>query len=468
MDTEMGYAAGVTADPADWMGRGRFVVDPLEGNPDLRFPQSVRVWDAMRRTDDQVGAVLRAITLPIRRARWALETDGVRPEVAEFVESELGMGAAAGRTRQRRHGVTWAEHVREALLALPLGFMPFEQTYTAEVGGEWADRLGLPGVLHLRKLAARMPSTITAVRVGRDGGLEGIVQEPHPADPWTTKTTADGGTFIPVDRLVVYTHDREAADWTGTSILRTAYRPWYVRDQLIRLDAQAAERNGMGVPVVTFQDEAQRTEAERLAYGFRSGARAGAAIPSTMTLELKGVSGGTHDTLGSIKYHGEQIGKSVLAMFLDLGHDAGARALGDTFQDAFLDSLQAAADALAETATEHIVRDLVEANLGPDEPYPVIRAGDLRANARITVDALKSLADAGIITPDQRLEDHVRTEYGLPDADTVTARTPAAPAPAPTSSALIPGETLSEGHAGVLADAAGILERVEALRGPRV
>ena len=62
----------------------------------------------------------------------------------------------------------------------------------------------------------------------------------------------------------------------------------------------------------------------------------------------------------------------------------------------------------------------------------------------------------------------MRTEYGLPDADTVTARTPAAPAPAPTASALIPGETLSEGHAGVLADAAGILERVEALRGPRV
>lgn len=416
MDTELGYAAGVIEDAATWGRTARHVVDPLEANPDLRFPHSVAVWDVMRRSDDQVGAVLRAINLPIRRARWTLDAEGVRPEVAAFVAAELGMDTGEGRARQRRHGVVWAEHVREALLSLPLGFMPFEQVYAAEVGGEWAGRLGLPGVFHLRKLAARMPSTVAAIRVGRDGGLEGIVQTPHPADVWTSATFEDGGVFIPVDRLVMYTHEREGADWSGTSILRQAYRPWYVRDALIRLDAQAAERNGMGVPVITYTSPEQKAEAERIGRQFRAGAAAYAALSKDMTLELQGVSGGTHDVLSSIKYHGEQIGKSVLAMFLDLGHDAGARSLGDTFQDAFLDSLQAVADQLADTATEHIVRDLVEANLGPDEPYPVIKAGDLRANSRITVDALKGLADARIITPDAALEDQVRRDYGLPDA----------------------------------------------------
>ena len=194
-----------------------------------------------------------------------------------------------------------------------------------------------------------------------DGGLEGIVQTPHPADVWTSRTFEDGGVFIPVDRLVMYTHEREGADWSGTSILRQAYRPWYVRDALIRLDAQAAERNGMGVPVITYTSPEQKAEAERIGRQFRAGAAAYAALSKDMTLELKGVSGGTHDVLGSIKYHGEQIGKSVLAMFLDLGHDAGARALGDTFQDAFLDSLQAVADQIAATQAASAVPAAAEA-----------------------------------------------------------------------------------------------------------
>lgn len=470
MSTERGYAAGVIGDPQAWGdGPARFVVDPLDGNPVLRFPHSVRVWDEMRRTDDQVGAVMRAVTLPIRRARWSLDTEGVRPEVAAFVAAELGLdGGRAGRSRRRRHGVVWAEHVREALLALPLGFMPFEQVYAPEVGGAQAEALGLPAVLHLRKLAARMPSTVAAIRVGRDGGLEGIVQTAHPSDTWTPQTVEDGGVFLPVDRLVMYSHDREGADWSGVSLLRTAYRPWYVRDQLIRIDAQAAERNAMGIPVVSYSGEDQRAQAESIGRGFRAGANAYAALPRDMSLELKGVSGGTHDVLGSVKYHGQQIGKSVLAMFLDLGHDNGARALGDTFADAFTDSLQTVADWIAETATEHIIRDLVEANLGPDEPYPVLTAGDLRANSRLGVDALRTLVDAGVVVPDAALEDQVRLDYGLPGADRATARTPAADAPAeyvePTAS-LSAGEDDRKGEHGDALDLAmQALARVRDMR----
>lgn len=365
IDREAGYTQGVRLDPLALGTSPRYVSESLDPNPDLRFPLSVLQWDTMRRTDDQVGAVLRAVTLPIRRAPWTVEGADVRPEVLEFVRSELGIPQPGeGRRRQRRHGVTWSEHLRAALLCLPLGFMAFEQVYQPELGGAWAERLGLPGVIHLRKLAPRMPATITDIRTGRDGGLVGIVQQPEPGAELTAQAFRDNGIFIPVDRLVMYVNEMEGADWSGTSILRTAYRAWYLKDQLVRVDAQAAERNGMGVPVITYQGEEQRERAEQIGRDFRAGARAYLALPDTMQAQLLGVSGGTHDVLSSVKHHDQQIAKSVLAMFLDLGHDSGARALGDTFTDTFTDSLQAVADQIADTATEHIIRDLVELNFG--------------------------------------------------------------------------------------------------------
>jgi hypothetical protein len=41
--------------------------ETFETNPDLMWPKSIEVFDKMRREDAQVGSVLRAVTLPIRR-----------------------------------------------------------------------------------------------------------------------------------------------------------------------------------------------------------------------------------------------------------------------------------------------------------------------------------------------------------------------------------------------------------------
>jgi hypothetical protein len=120
-------------------------------------------------------------------------------------------------------------------------------------------------------------------------------------------------------------------------------------------------------------------------------------------------------------------------MFLDLGHDAGARSLGETFLDFFTTSLQFVADSLAETFTEHVIRDFVELNFGPDTPYPVLEPGDLSANQSINADALKTLVEAKIIVPDEPLETRVRSELGLPEADPGTARKDPVPVPAPVA-----------------------------------
>jgi hypothetical protein len=420
---------------SSWRPQGGsvFEVDPTEQTPELMWPQSVMVYDAMRRTDGQIAGLIRACTLPILSAQWDLDIEGVRPEVANLVRTEIGLNAVGkSRRRRRREGINWLDHLRLALLALPYGHMPFEQVY--QVGAPNPDQanIGLDEVVHLRKLSPRMPRTLTEIRVDRDGGLAGISQAPLVLAPGQYKDV-----FIPVDRLVFYTIDREGADWTGNSMLRPAYKHWFIKDMLLRISAQVVERNGMGVPVMSFDENtpgAHREDAERAVADFRSGATAGLVKPMGTTFELVGVSGSTADPLPVINYHDQAITKSSLAMFMDLGHDAGARSLGDTFVDFFTASLQAVAEAIAETATEHIIRDLVEWNYGPDEPYPVLTPGDLSQNNTVTSTVLGSLVSAGLITPDGKLETHLRKQFNLPDHDAATARpqgAAAAPAGAP-------------------------------------
>ncbi|QWY81908.1 portal protein [Arthrobacter phage Sicarius2] len=438
IDAELGQPGAVALNPEVWFKRGtpsEFVVDPLETNIDLKFPNNIPVYDEMRSTEGQIGSLLSAATLPIMAAKWQLGGADVKPEVMKHVAQSIGLAEPGESfTRRRRQGIDFKEHLQQACLFMPFGFMPFEQVYElGEASEEIAAAFGNDFVLHLRKLAPRLPRTVKQIHVGRDGGLMGITQEPIMQKGW------DDPIFIPVERLVMYVLNREGADWSGRSILRQAYKHYLINDRLVRLSAQIVERNGMGVPVIEYDPETwNKEEAETVGANFRAGATASLAVPIGNKVTLLGVTGSTYDPLPLIKYHDEKIAGSALAMFLTLGHDAGARSLGDTFVDIFTSSLQAIADNIAATFTEHVIRDLVELNFGADEPYPVLSPGRLAENKTITSTSLKELVDAGIIKPDDKLEDFIRKNEGLPEKDAATAREKTPP-PAPAAAVVAPG-----------------------------
>jgi hypothetical protein len=244
----------------------------------------------------------------------------------------------------------------------------------------------------------------------------------------------------------MYVNKREGADWVGTSILRTAYKHWLIKDQLLRLGPQTVERNGMGLPVVEYDESHTKEEALELARNVRAGAHAGVAVPEGMKLSLLGVTGATKDELPLVNYHDQAISRNALAMFLDLGHDRGAQNLGETFRDFFTMSLQATTNLVALTTTEEVIRDLVEQNFGPDEAYPAMTCSPMSSESTLTAAALKELTDAGIITPDDDLEDELRRRHGLPKAN--KAKRPKPPAPAPMLPGALPPGT-PPGAAGV-------------------
>jgi hypothetical protein len=386
-----------------------------ESTPELRWPLNVEVYDKMRRSDTQVSSVLRAVTLPVRRTPWRIDPAGARDEVVARVAEDLGLpivGADASEApaRRSRDRFSWPKHLRMALLSLPLGHMPFEQVY--RVDGP------LPGQTRLRKLAPRMPRTLSAINVAEDGGLVSIEQKGVPQP-------------IPVSQLVMYAHDQEGGSWIGTSLLRPAYKFWILKDRMLRVQAQTIDRNGMGVPVYTGAEKEKDLKAgKQIAEDHRSGESAGAAIPYGAHLDLKGVQGTLPDALPVIRYYDEQIARNALGHFLNLGTQTGSWALGSTFADFFTLSLQTVAQDIADVTNEHVIEDLVDVNWGEDEPAPRLVFDEIGSRHAATAEAIKLLVDAGALSSDPGLEQHLRQMYGLP-AGSDDQPPPADPQPNP-------------------------------------
>jgi len=331
---EIGYAVNASV-----VGWSQLLADDNEENPDLRWPDSVKVYDRMR-TDAQVSSILEAVTLPILSTNWYLEPNGSRPEVVDLVATDLGLpvrGQAETARPRLRDRFSWAEHLEKALLMLTFGHAYFEQVYRVD-----GNRT------RLRKLAERPSRTITDIEVARDGGLVAIKQGGF---------AGSSEVKIPVNRLVAYVHKREGGQWQGRSVLRSAYKSWLLKDRALRVQSVTLDRNGTGVPTYTgapVPDNATATERDawvasereqglELAKGLRSGQTAGASIPAGATLAMKGVDGRLPDADAAIRYYDEQIARAVLAHFLNLGTETGSWALGSTFADFFTGSLQAVA-----------------------------------------------------------------------------------------------------------------------------
>jgi hypothetical protein len=393
IDREQGYVTG---------GTGWWQLWDAEPTPELQWPHSIAVYDRMRRQDAQVISVLRAVTYPVQQTPWRIDPAGARDEVVEFVADNLGLlikGADEDTTPppRVRDRFSWDQHLEWALLQVVFGHMFFEQVA----------RVGEDGKVRLRKLAPRWPRTIQRINVARDGGLVSIEQPPPPGE--------SEPVVLGVDRLVAYVWEREGGDWTGRSLLRAAYKPWMLKDQDLLSWTLGIDRNSMGVPVFTDSPENNyREEGQKIASGFRSGATAGASLPNESKLELLGVQGTLIDPEKAVRYMDEQIARSVLAHFLNLGTQTGSWALGSTFAEFFTGSLNKLAKSIADVATQHVVEDLVDWNFGEFEPAPRVTFQPIGQNAAAIVQAVKTLIDAGAVFPDPKLDAFVRDVVGLP------------------------------------------------------
>lgn len=405
--------------------------DPYERVPALMWPHSVWTYTRMGREDARVASVLRALGLPIRRTTWRIRQNGASDEVAKFVAMNLGLpieGADEDEPSPRTKGqFSWQVHLQQALTAQQFGHAVFEQVYRIENGRAVLD-----------KLAPRPQSSISYWNVDRDGSLISVQQwgaGMFSAPGMLVMAPGSMGNAIPADRLVVYTRDMDPGVWTGNSLLRPAYKHWILKDELMRIEAAAIRRHGIGVPWLKGNeadsaDDDRMVELLSIASNYSGGESAGLALTWQEEAGIMSPSGTPMDPRRAIEYHDHQIAMVALAHFLNLEGQGGSYALASVQADTFVQSVQTVADDIRDTAQAHVVEDIVDLNWGPDEPTPLLVCDEIGSRQDATAAALQMLVNARLITPDDRLEAFLRSSSGLPGIDPTTEREPAAP-PAP-------------------------------------
>jgi hypothetical protein len=409
-------------------GQGGLLTEWAETVPDLTWPESIRTYGRMRR-DPKISAVLNAFFMPMLRTNWAVDPSGVnQAKSVDLVASDLGLPVLGEKgpppAQAGTPGFHWGEHLRLALLNYVFGFFPFERWYTTSPKAK-------DGLTHLAGLDERLPHTIAMIDLDDNGQISSVTQNTQ-LNP------------LKANRLLWYVNEREGANWAGVSMLRAAYTPWVLKHETMRVHATSIRRWGMGMPVVKAPPggtPGQISQAQQLASGMRAGDTAGVGLPDGFTVEIAGMTGSVPDALGFLNYCDQQIASAALAVFLELGlSSGGARALGDTFVDMFLLSLQASADAIADTVTfgaptmPGICRALTDINFGEDEPCPRIVAVDVGDRHEITATAIQQLVACGAVQPDDGLEAFIRQAWDFP-----ARTTPRTPPPPPKGAPGAPG-----------------------------
>jgi len=361
---------------------------------ELTGSSALVTYDKMRKSDGVVKASLLAMELPIRAANWFIEPASDDPkdkEVADFVSDCLF----------NQMSITWDDFLRQCLLMLPFGFMVFEKVFTA-VEFDKKEMIGW------KKFAPRLPSTI--LKWTTEAGEDGI-----------TQTLQNGvGISIPIEKLLIFSHNKEGDNWLGISVLRSAYRPWFFKSHIEKINAMAFERQGLGIPYAILPKGSTRKDREKarnMLKNIRANEQAYMLKPEGWEIGFEDMKAGTiKDPDNSIRRYNREILISVLAQFLDLGAgNTGSRALSADQSSTFHNNLTAVARQVKDIINKYAIRQLVNLNYTVAE-YPKLEFSNIGLPKYADLaKAMTGLVQQGILKPDEKLEDFVRQLMNLPD-----------------------------------------------------
>jgi len=373
-------------------------------NPQMRGSLALRKYDEMRRNDAMVRASLRLMKAPVLAARWFVQPATMNAqdvEIASFVENNL----------RKWMTISWQQVLIEALLCLDFGYFMFEKVFDFHPDGS--------GKIIWKKLAPRHPIDVVRWEYDDHGG---------PQQAWFYDPTNAEGIPIPISKLLVMTFDREAGNLEGISVLRSAYKHWYFKEQLYKIDAIQKERHGIGIPVIKLPPNFNQNDkkiADQLGSNLRTNEKAHIVLPPNWDVEFAELKGQPTNAMDSIVHHNQQIALNVMGMFLDQANVAQA----EDKQEMFLKATRFVAENIRDVFNKHAIPQLVDYNWPNVEEYPTLkvrRIGDAVDWQKLSF-AIRNFIGAGVIVPDEALEEWVRDEMDMPGIDPDTARVMATP-----------------------------------------
>ena len=418
---------------------GRVVGD--EFLPQLQGANAIRTFTEMRDNDPVVGGAMFAIEMLLRNTKLhAVAPNGQRggayDEAVQFAESLLD-----------DMSTSWADTVAEILTMLTYGWAAFELVLKKREGLNGKDpSKNADGLFGIKKMAPRSQDTLLRWEFDEQGEVTSMVQMapkfiPNVAGSVSGNAVITQQVTIPAEKLILFRTTARKNSPEGRSVLRNAYRPWFLKKRLEDGEAIGIYRNLAGLPVARipaqFMDPNASPEEQAVYASFQKLVRdtvmdeqAGIILPSTRDKDTKELlfdfellaSPATNkvEARSAINDYDKRIAMTVLADFIMLGTtSAGSFALSVNKTDVFTTALTAWSYMIAETLNRRFLPVVWAANgldpaLMPEyQPSPVAQM-DMAAIAAL----ITAMASAGApLFPNIELENFLLSAAGLPTQD---------------------------------------------------
>lgn len=441
-------------------------LQPSEYNSDLQRFAALDVFERMRRSDPSVRETLWHIFGPVINAVWMVEPPD-DPSDEEREHAAMAHSALFEWLEQ-----PWVEVLEHALSYLTFGHSVFEPiwqgversltmqqptdagtndpdltaTDTPAPGGAANPPLPpdvettvLPPRLFTtwRKFSPRLPRTLWQWQVDEFGELTEVVQT-----VWVNLPDGSQGyrvAPIPAEALMVFTHEKWGDEYTGISILRSAYKPWVMKEMIEKVASIAYERHGVGyligyIPKDKEQDSDLQTKIGNMladlradAYAVLPGPKQTSTNANGYLIEILSPTGGLPDFDPILKYYRSEIAGAMLTRFKELGHaSTGARATADVQSAVWYNALHAVARYI-ESVFNREIKKLVDLNYPGVTRYPKLRASGIEArNLLEFAQAMALLVEAGLISTDTNTRAWARQIVDAPSEDLQESRAQAA------------------------------------------
>lgn len=391
----------------------------------LRGAAGRKVYREMSDNDAVIGGMIFAFEKTVGRLNWHMEA----PEDASPAEDDATTFAQE-----------CLEDMSESFTAILQGVMsmiPYGWTYHEIVYKRRNGEKPKPGEssrhndgrIGWRKWPIRSQNTLVGWVPSEDGGIAAMKQ----------KVDSQPEATIPIEKALLFRTTTAKGNPEGRSLIRNAYRPWYMKKRIEEIEAVGIERDLAGLPVAwvdpkylspnASQEEKDLLNAvSKMVQSIKRNETEGIVFPldhdesGNKTIDLTLLSSGgsrQFDTDKIVGRYNQQIAMSVLADFLLLGHEGvGSHSLGTSKIELWMMAVDALAKSIAEVVNAHAIPRLLRLNgMKVERPprlvYGAVEQTDLKALATY----VKSLTDAGAITPDPSLEAHLRELGDLPPAE---------------------------------------------------
>lgn len=423
-----------------------------EFHKELQGKQAIAKYREMWMNEPIVGAVMFAVTMLIRQAKWYMrpwidpalteaapsaskpQKDPANPEPVQAAPLQ----EATPEAKERAHFVescmadmshSWEDMIVELLTMLPFGWSLLETVYKRRAGpmkDEAESSRFTDGAIGWKRMPLRSQDSLKNWIFDDTGCAIAMVQQ----------TLTGQSATLPLTKCLLFRTQSHKNNPEGRSILRTSYRPWYFKKRIEEVEGIGVERDLAGLPVLTppenldiwnTRDTAMinlKVAAEAIVRNIRRDEQEGVLLPFGWTLALLSTGGRrAFDTGAIVDRYNNLIAMTVLADFIILGHNNryGSFALGSSKTHMFGMAIGGWLDVIKSVFNRYAIPRLFAVNGWPVDQLPTLEYEDIETpDLTELATYITALAKAGMkMFPNPTLEKYL-LRVGTMPVDGVT------------------------------------------------